>query len=61
VVLGFELKAYTLSHAVSPFFVLGLANYLPWLAWNRNPPDLCLTSMTVVEVYTEVQCHVQNV
>jgi hypothetical protein len=38
-VLGLELRAYTLSHSTSPF-VLG--NYLPWLASNHDPPDLCL-------------------
>jgi hypothetical protein len=49
VVLGFELRPYTLSHSTSPFFVKGflrsgLANYLPGLALNLDPPDLCLLS-----------------
>jgi hypothetical protein len=48
-VLRFELRAYTLSHSTSPFFVKGilrwgLVNYLPGLALNRDPPDLCLLS-----------------
>jgi hypothetical protein len=48
-VLGFELRAYTLSHSTSPFFVKGfsrwgLSNYLPGLASNLDPPDLCLLS-----------------
>jgi hypothetical protein len=46
-VLGFELRAYTLRH-FSPFFFvmgfsrLGFTNYLPGLALNCSPPDLCL-------------------
>jgi hypothetical protein len=45
VVLGFEFRAYTLSHSTSPFllgffFEIGSWNYLPWLASNPNPPDL---------------------
>jgi uncharacterized membrane protein SirB2 len=50
VVLGFELRAYTLSHSTSPFFVMafflreGLLNYLLRLASNLNPPDLCILS-----------------
>jgi hypothetical protein len=50
-VLGFELRAFTLSHSTNPvivcvmdFFKIGLANYLPRLALNRHPPDLCLLS-----------------
>jgi hypothetical protein len=35
-VLGFELRAYTLGHEI------GSVNYLPGLASNRDPPDLCL-------------------
>jgi hypothetical protein len=39
---------YHLSHSASPFSVLGvfesLMNYLPGLAWNPDPPDLCLPS-----------------
>jgi hypothetical protein len=47
---GFELRAYTLSNSTSPIFVKGifelgsLLNYLPGLASNRDPPDLCLLS-----------------
>jgi hypothetical protein len=49
VVLGLELRAYTLSHSTSPFFLKGIfeigsLNYLPRLALNSNPPDLCLLS-----------------
>jgi hypothetical protein len=45
--LGFELRVYTLSCSTSlflcwVFFRQGLANYLPRLASNRDPPDLCL-------------------
>jgi hypothetical protein len=47
-VLGFELKVYTLSHSTSPFscffFFSFFENYLPRLALNCNPPDLCLLS-----------------
>jgi hypothetical protein len=47
-VLGFELRAFTLSHSASPFLCwvflrYGLENYLPRLALNHNP-DLCLLS-----------------
>jgi hypothetical protein len=46
-VLGLELRAYTLSHSTS-LFVKGFlelgSHYLPRLALNRNPPDLCLLS-----------------
>jgi hypothetical protein len=46
-VLRLELKASTLSHSTSPFFFIiflkyGLTNYLPGLALNHDPPDLCL-------------------
>jgi hypothetical protein len=50
VVLGLELKAFTLSHSNSPIFVMGffeigsLANYLPRLASNCDLPNLCLLS-----------------
>jgi hypothetical protein len=49
-VLGLELRAYTLSHSISPFLCLlgifeqGLANYLSRLALNDDLPDLCLLS-----------------
>jgi hypothetical protein len=48
-ILGFELRAYTLSHSTSPFFVKGIfkigsLKLLPGLASNHNPPDLCLLS-----------------
>jgi hypothetical protein len=39
-----ELNAFILSHSTSPIFVMGLENYLPWLALNCDPPDLCLLS-----------------
>jgi hypothetical protein len=40
VVHGFELRAFTLIHSASPFFCNGFfVNYLPGLAWNRNPPE----------------------
>jgi hypothetical protein len=47
VVLGLELSAFSLSHSTSPIFVkgilrYGLANYLPRLASNCDPPHLCL-------------------
>jgi hypothetical protein len=42
-VLGFELRAYTLSHSASPFFEIG-SHYLPRLASNHDPLDLCLLS-----------------
>jgi hypothetical protein len=49
VVLGLELRAFTLSHSTSPIFVMGfqdriLLNYLLGLALNLDPPDLCLLS-----------------
>jgi hypothetical protein len=49
VVLGLELRAFTLSHSTSPVFVKGflrwgLLNYLPGLALYSDPPDLCLLS-----------------
>jgi hypothetical protein len=50
-VLGFELRAYTLSHSISLFFlVMGffqdkvLRTICPGLALNHHPPDLCLPS-----------------
>jgi hypothetical protein len=49
-VLGFELRAYNLSHSTSHFFVMGffsrhdLSNYLARMASNCDPPDLCLLS-----------------
>jgi hypothetical protein len=48
-VLRLELRAYTLSHSASPFFVMsffreGLSDYLPGLALNHNPLNLCLLS-----------------
>jgi hypothetical protein len=47
--LGFELRAFILSHSTSSIFVknfsrYGLMNYLPGLASNHDPPDLCLLS-----------------
>jgi hypothetical protein len=49
VVLGLELRPFTLSHSTSPifcdrFFRDSLMNYLPGLASNCNAPDLCLLS-----------------
>jgi hypothetical protein len=49
-VLGLELRAYTLSHSTSPFFVMDFfrekvsRNYLLGLALNRDSPDLYLLS-----------------
>jgi hypothetical protein len=47
-VLGFELRAYTLSHSASPplhfvlgIFEIGLPNYLLGLDLNHDPLDLC--------------------
>jgi hypothetical protein len=45
-VLRLELRAYTLSHSTSPIFVKGfqdrvLQNYLPRLASNCDPPEIC--------------------
>jgi hypothetical protein len=47
--LGLELGAYTLSHSVRPllywiFLRKGLVKYLPRIASNLNPPELCLIS-----------------
>jgi hypothetical protein len=49
VVLRLELRAFNLSHSTSPVFVKGFRdrvswNYLPGLASNCDPPDLCLLS-----------------
>jgi hypothetical protein len=49
VVLGLELRGLHLEPLTSPIFVKGfsregLANYLPRLALDRYPPDLCLLS-----------------
>jgi hypothetical protein len=41
-VLGFELRAYTLSHSTGSFFVVGFFD--TGLASKRNPSDLCLLS-----------------
>jgi hypothetical protein len=43
------LRSYTMSHSTSPFFVMGVfkigyVNYLPGLALNLYPPDLCFPS-----------------
>jgi hypothetical protein len=50
VVLGFELKAYTLNHSTS-FFVCVMGVFkiesrilFAQLALNHDPPDLCLPS-----------------
>jgi hypothetical protein len=48
-VLGFELRAYTLSHSTSPFFVLdvfkiGSCKLFAQAGFEPNPPDLCLLS-----------------
>jgi hypothetical protein len=48
-VLGLELRAFTLSHSTSPifyevFFDIGSSNYLFELALNLDLPDLCLLS-----------------
>jgi hypothetical protein len=50
VVLGLELRAYTLRHSTSlcvcvcVCVCVCLANSLPKLASNLDPPDLCLLS-----------------
>jgi hypothetical protein len=49
VVPEFELRACTLSHSISPFFVMafskiGSFHYLLMLASTCDPPDLCLLS-----------------
>jgi hypothetical protein len=49
VVLGLELRDFTLSHSTSPifcdrYFRDSLMNYFPRLASNCNAPDLCLLS-----------------
>jgi hypothetical protein len=49
VVLGLELRAYTLSHSISPFLWWvfsrqSVTNYLPKLGLNCNPPDSCVLS-----------------
>jgi hypothetical protein len=49
VVLGLELRAFTLSHSTRPVFCDmfvsdSLMNYLPGMASNCNAPDLCLLS-----------------
>jgi hypothetical protein len=48
-ILGLELRAFTLSHSTHPIFVKGfsrqgLLSYLPRLALNCSSPDLCLLS-----------------
>jgi hypothetical protein len=47
-VLGFELRAFTVSRStalsVKGFLGWGLTNHLPGLALNRDPPDLCFLS-----------------
>jgi hypothetical protein len=45
-VLGFELRAYTLSHSTSPFLWRVFWDRFSWtilpgLASNHDPPDLC--------------------
>jgi hypothetical protein len=49
VVPGLELRAFTLSHSTSPFFVMGFfeigLKLLPGLASNSNPPDLFFLSI----------------
>jgi hypothetical protein len=47
VVLGFELRAYTLSHSTSPFCdglfsKIETHKLFAQLASNCDPPDLCL-------------------
>jgi hypothetical protein len=57
VVLGFELKAYTLSHChfISPFFVmdffkLGSSKLFAWLALNCDLLDVCLLSSQITGI-----------
>jgi hypothetical protein len=48
VVLGLELRAYTVSHFASPFSCEGFFEigslFLPGLTSIHDPPDLCLLS-----------------
>jgi hypothetical protein len=49
VVLGLELRAFILSHSTRPMFCDrafwdSLVIYLPGLALNCHPPDLCLVN-----------------
>jgi hypothetical protein len=50
VLLGFELRAYTLNHPTRPFLCFRYfwdrvsRNYLLGLTLNHDPPDLCLLS-----------------
>jgi hypothetical protein len=39
-----QAGALPLEPLHQPFSVLGLMNYLPGLALNHDPPDLCLPS-----------------
>jgi hypothetical protein len=52
--MGFELRAYTLSHSIGPFFVKGFfdigSRKLPGLALNDDPPDLCLLKSGITGV-----------
>jgi hypothetical protein len=38
---GVFIKGLYIWPVPQPVFVLGLSNYLPRLALNHNPPDLC--------------------
>jgi hypothetical protein len=48
-VLGLELKPYTLNHSASPFFVMdffevGAQELFAWAGFELDPPDLCFLS-----------------
>jgi hypothetical protein len=47
-VLGFELRAFTLSHSTTLFvlgvFEIGSCKLFAWAGFVRDPPDLCLLS-----------------
>jgi hypothetical protein len=49
-VLGFKLKAYTLSHSTSPFFCvlgffkIGSQELFVWAGFKPDPPHLCFLS-----------------
>jgi hypothetical protein len=54
-VLGLELRVFTLSLSASPIFCDRafrdrVLNYLPRLASNCDPPDLCLLSSRIIGV-----------
>jgi hypothetical protein len=44
VVLGLELRAFTLSHSTSPFLVMGVFEIGSAGLASNHDPDLCLLS-----------------